>query len=259
MKESYLNKKEKKDFNGNSSNSVDLIFPPLNQNLEVNNNSNLNYSFNIMRTSSSFNEENKMYMSEKKNDNFLYGHDFSLLEKPSRIGSTRICLFINNYPIISIGKNILVPLLLLLFECLIYIFIWHYFFHYSGYLLKKIFNYCFLIYLISHILSIILNPGIPSIEYNKKIKNDLRENKINDLDTSICKICNLSFRLRDKVEHCNKCNICYYECDHHCIWIGHCIGKYNRYIFGVFAFTSINFIIVCLVMVFLRILQLFIK
>ncbi len=156
-------KGEKNYFKNKTLNSKDSIIQISNRDLDdKNNNSNL-----------SFNEENQMYLSANKNDNYLYGNDFSLILKPSKIGSTRVCLFINNYPIISIGKNILLPLLLIVLECLIYIFIWNYFFHSSGYLLKKLFNYCFLIYLISHILSIILNPGIPSVNYNKKIIKDL--------------------------------------------------------------------------------------
>ena len=39
------------------------------------------------------------------------------------------------------------------------------FFDASGPILQKIFNYSFLIYILSHALSIFLNPGIPSFKY----------------------------------------------------------------------------------------------
>ena len=201
--------------------------------------------------------------SENKEENilkkeyYLYGNDLLLNEKPSNMGNTRIYFFIKNYPVISIGSNILIPLLLILFVCLIYLFIWNYFLNTASNVLTKMFNYFFLIYLISHAFSIFLNPGIPSFEYNKNIKIKLRENKINELDVSQCKICNLTYKLTDKINHCYKCNICYYEQDHHCIWTGHCIGKYNRYFFGIFVFTFFVFILICFVMIFIKIIKLF--
>ena len=191
------------------------------------------------------------------NENFLYGNDFSVIEKPLQLGSTRNCLFINNYPIISIGKNILLPLLLILFICLSYIFIWNYFLNYSGDLLKKMFNYFFIAYLISHLLSIFLNPGIPSFKYHKIIKQNLINNKINELDVTKCNICYLIYKLKDKISHCNKCNVCYYEYEHHCNWIGHCIGKYNRYFFGIFVFSLLIYILICFSMIFIKIYKVF--
>ena len=192
-----------------------------------------------------------------KKEYYLYGNDLSINGRPSNMGNTRINFFINNNPVISIGNNILIPLLLILFVCLIYLFIWNYFLNTASNVLIKMFNYSFLIYLISHTFSIFLNPGIPSFEYNKNIKIKLRENKVNELDVSRCKICNLTYKLMDKINHCYKCNICYYEQDHHCIWTGHCIGKYNRYFFGIFVFTIFVFILICFVMIFIKILKLF--
>ena len=125
-----------------------------------------------------------------KKEYYLYGNDLSINGRPSNMGNTRINFFINNNPVISIGNNILIPLLLILFVCLIYLFIWNYFLNTASNVLIKMFNYSFLIYLISHTFSIFLNPGIPSFEYNKNIKIKLRENKVNELDVSRCKICN---------------------------------------------------------------------
>ena len=58
----------------------------------------------------------------------------------------------------------------------------------------------------------------------------LKSKEINELDCTKCKICNLTYKLTDRIGHCDKCEICYYGYDHHCIWIGHCIGKYNGFI-----------------------------
>ena len=230
------------------------------ENIEINQyqNNSLNSEGNIIsladENTTSFRGDN---LSSRKNENYLYGNDFSLNEKPLKMGNTRVCFFIQNYPIISIGKNILIPLLLILFICLIYLFIWNYFLNISGNILKKVFNYFFLGYLISHVFSIFLNPGIPSFKYNKIIKKKLSKNKINELDVSSCLTCNLTYKMKDKINHCKICNICYYEQDHHCIWIGHCIGKYNRIFFGIFVFTLLFFIIICLAMIFIKIIKVF--
>ena len=233
------------------------VLPSSKDNFDLNqNNSNISYSL-ANENNTSFNEDNNIYPKTKKDQNYLYGNDFSIIDKPSIIGSTRICLYIKGYPIISIGKNILFPLLVCLIICIIYIVIYNYFFIYSGTFLQKMFNYIFLIYIISHSLAIIINPGIPSFKYHKNIINKLKEHKLNELDCTRCNICNLSYKLKDKIGHCYSCNICYYEYDHHCIWIGHCIGKYNKYFFFGFIFSSMTFIMICLTMVFIKILKLF--
>ena len=239
---------------GENNNKIEVKMNPISEQslVEINNNN----------LSDAFNNENSKLVNEdldsNKNDSFLYENDFSLNKKPSIIGNTRNCLFINNYPIISIGKSIFIPLLLILFICIIYIFIYYYFFAYVKTFIQKMFNYFFIGYLVSHLCAIFINPGIPSIVYHKSIKYKLKKNKINELDISKCKICQLLFKLKDKINHCYKCNICYYEQDHHCVWIGHCIGKYNKYFFGLFLFTFIFFNLTCFAMIFIKIIKLLI-
>ena len=92
------------------------------------NNYNTSYSLtNENDNGTSLNEDNNLYLS-KKDENLLYGNDFTLNKRPLIVGNTRICLYINNYPIISIGKNIIVPLLFIAFMCFIYINIFNYFY-----------------------------------------------------------------------------------------------------------------------------------
>ena len=117
----------------------------------------------------SFNEISNLKRSKfhYKNNNqenmfMLYNNNFKEQRKPLNLGGTRNCLYINNYPLISIGKNISLPLLVILSFCCIYIYIFYFFFDASGPILQKIFNYSFVIYILSHALSIFLNPGIPS-------------------------------------------------------------------------------------------------
>jgi len=190
---------------------------------------------------------------EKKD--YLYNNDFEVIEKPSKIGKTRVCLYIKKYPIISIGKNILFPLLLILFVCLIYLIIWIFFFNESQNSLKKLFNYFFVAYLISHIIAIFINPGIPSFKYHQISIHNLKENESNKFNYSKCKKCNLCYRLKDNIGHCKECNICYFGYERHSFLIGHCIGKYNKIFFVCFVVSLFSFIMISLTMAIIKILK----
>lgn len=50
--------------------------------------------------------------------------------------------------------------------------------------------------------------------------------------TRFCPVCSVDQILRSK--HCNKCDVCVATYDHHCQWLGTCIGEKNRLIFLVF-------------------------
>ena len=198
------------------------------------------------------------FESDKKFiDMLLYNNNFNLIKKPQNLGGTRNCFYIKNYPYISIGKNISLPLLLILFICLTYLYIFYFFFEDCGFALQKSFNYCFLIYILSHSIAIFLNPGIPSFEYNKQIKKDLVSKNINELDCTRCKICNLNYKLIDKIGHCEKCEICYFGYDHHCIWTGHCVTKTNGLFFIIFLMSIFIFILICFTMIFIKIIKIF--
>ena len=213
---------------------------------------------NIFKDGSGYEEKNRLKHSKKSHKNkkiILYNNNFDENKKPMNLGATRNCLYINNYPYISIGRYINLPLLTILSMCLVYIYIHYFFFIDAGPFLQKIFNYSFLVYILSHLFSIFLNPGIPSYEYNKKIKDDLNSRALNDLDCSKCKICNLNYKLIDKIGHCEKCEICYYGYDHHCIWMGHCVGKNNGIFFVLFIVSTFAFIMICISMILVKILK----
>ena len=141
-------------------------------------------------------------------------------------------------------------------NCL-YLIIWLLFVNDAGIFLTKLFNYFFIIYLISHILSIFINPGIPSFKYSQIIKNNIKEKKINKLSCSKCKKCKLFYKLKDKINHCNNCNVCYMEHDRHNFWIGHCVGKYNKLLFVCFILSFWTFILLSLAMIGVKIIKVF--
>lgn len=46
-------------------------------------------------------------------------------------------------------------------------------------------------------------------------------------DEDYCDICNISVPSCAKVRHCFECNVCVIGQDHHCVWMGQCIGRKN--------------------------------
>ena len=224
-----------------------------NQNIEKN--SSLDFSdTNKNTTTFSQDTNNTSFLSLVKIE-YLYNNDFAIIEKPSKLGKTRVCLYIKNYPIISIGKNFCYPLLLILFVCFLYLIIRIFFFNESQNSLKKLFNYFFGAYLISHILAISINPGIPSFNYHQNSLHNLKGNQSNKFNYSKCKKCNLCYRVKDKIVHCKECNICYFEYDRHSFWIGHCVGKYNKCFFICFAISLFSFIMISLTIIIIKILK----
>ena len=56
--------------------------------------------------------------------------------------------------------------------------------------------------------------------------------KIQDKDKySFCNKCKIYYDPHEKVGHCSLCNVCIKKLDHHCVWVGKCVGKYNLWAF----------------------------
>ena len=76
-------------------------------------------------------------------------------------------------------------------------------------------------------LCFLINPG--TMPKREKL---LYYEDIEKATFGFCKQCNLE-RKQDMI-HCSECDLCIEEYDHHCIWMGKCIGKGNRLFFNLF-------------------------
>ena len=140
-----------------------------------------------------------------------------------KIGNTLTCNFDannNNSPKICIGphwylaivSNILITILLItMYFCLLdsdVDLINKLIYYFLSFFVYFFFNRCALI-----------NPGI--VQNKKRDENN----------TEFCNICHVYYNPNKKVEHCNMCNVCVENIDHHCVWVGKCVGKNNVFSF----------------------------
>ena len=99
----------------------------------------------------------------------------------------------------------------------------------------------FITHIITFLIPFLLNPGIPKREYyRKKFEKEYKENFSKLI---VCDKCNITIPKSLNVGHCIYCNICIEDYDHHCPWIGKCIGKYTKIPFYFFLFGILFYII----------------
>ena len=94
---------------------------------------------------------------------------------------------------------------------------------------RKIGIYIYLLFTIIYSILFLINPGTPD-------KSHFLENNINEslAESRICNICKIVIKPNENIHHCDECNICIIDYDHHCPWTSKCIGKYNYYLFMAF-------------------------
>ena len=92
----------------------------------------------------------------------------------------------------------------------------------------------YLLFILSFLGTCLINPGIPELKFYSKNFNLSEKEKLKDYQK--CKKCNIIIPRKLNVTHCNVCNVCVKEQDHHCPWSGKCIGKYNLCQFYLFLF-----------------------
>ena len=96
-------------------------------------------------------------------------------------------------------------------------FLYHYFKIFN--LFFKIFGILsFNLYFISYTGTVILNPGFPERNEESIIGSPRIKYKY-------CYECGIWERIDRNISHCNECGICVEGYDHHCPWVGKCIGR----------------------------------
>ena len=94
---------------------------------------------------------------------------------------------------------------------------------------------------ISSAINYIINPGII-------YSHEKRQNKF------YCPECKMIYpQLRGKNAHCNICDVCISNYDHHCGVIGKCVGRYNTFIFMALALFGMGFSI-CIFLIIINLI-----
>jgi hypothetical protein len=75
-------------------------------------------------------------------------------------------------------------------------------------------------FLISFLYTSFINQGYPKNSICRKTGNPSDE-------YYYCEQCHLYNYIYNSINHCNKCGICIEGQEHHCVWIGKCVGKNN--------------------------------
>ena len=96
---------------------------------------------------------------------------------------------------------------------------------------------CFAFYLITGLLTFFLNPGVEYCDGKSENKN-------------YCQICNFYYPSNGKkIEHCDVCQVCVRNWDHHCGVIGKCIGRRNLFFFYAYLVAGcLEFMLIMVVM-----------
>ena len=233
------------------------------QNSELLNISNNIHNETLNEINSSLPNENEIGNEiQFKVNETLYGNDYlnyclnnkfstsnnCLNTKIKKMGNLNVYFFVNEQPLIVIGnKNIN---LVIIYELILQLsfYILKYLIGNSIPIFMKyllIINY--LICFLCHIYIYLVNPGIPNIDHYPKIflksENFMKMGKNAKKNLSACEICNIIINYNENIEHCEECQICVENYDHHCFWTGKCITKKNIWAFYFFSFGSMVYIL----------------
>ena len=147
-------------------------------------------------------------------------------------------LFVKNEPLILIGSDLY--LFIIIFSITSFLSIIFYSLKEQKMLIMRlIYIFSYLFYTITYILLMILNPGMPTCKNNI----DLDELKRNYYQCTLCN--SIVYKNNEFITyHCPYCNICVEKYDHHCDFVGKCIGKNNIFIFRCWLFSIPCYILV---------------
>ena len=148
--------------------------------------------------------------------------------RPKKMGNLYVFLFINNQPIFAIGNNKLY--LVIIYELVL---------HFSFFILMKIIIKNLFLYMK---IKYYAKKFIRSEQYIK-LKEKEKKNYY------LCEICNIIVNIQDAIQHCEECDICIKQLDHHCYWTGKCIAKNNVWAFNLFSLGTLLYIVWYFIMI----------
>lgn len=164
------------------------------------------------------------------------GNSFSD-HQPVNVGKIKILLYKNENPIISIGPDYHLPIILIIITFAINFFSVYYMYIHILIVYLIINEFLFLTYIVTYILTIFSNPGIPTRDsyLNYEIGMRITNSSINEY--LVCNSCNVYVKDNTSIGHCMTCDICIIGYDHHCGWSSKCIGKGNYVVFKIFSYS----------------------
>ena len=194
------------------------------------------------------NEKNKYQDKKKTNTNL------NIFKK----GNVICFVYINNNPLFVIGPQFYYPIILVLLNNSIFLlFIKFIYIRIKHFLIMVSFSLLIIVD-ITQLYTVFINPGIPKKVWflsneiiNIIIKDENVYKDFNSKNYKICRKCNLLIYKYLKIIHCDICNVCCEYYDHHCPWIGKCIGRNNYLSFKAFLFSNILYFILQIVILFI--------
>ena len=214
----------------------------------TNNKENNLKSYNILTYETEQTKLNQNKKPKKNNNDFdsnlLYGNHIDNL-KPTHLGKTKVLFYYHNYPLLILGPDYCYNICIVITSISIYSLIWIFLFKYNFLIVKILETIIFLFYICSYLYTALINPGIPSREFFWKTFSNNNIGAIKKIKK--CKKCNIIVPITLHVYHCDDCDVCVMEHDHHCPWTGKCVGKNNLITFYCFIFSLMVFVIMTFV------------
>ena len=209
--------------------------------------------------------------NEYKAEDYLYGNNYinyNLKNKCSnlcfnskikKMGILPVFCFIKAKPIIVLGVK--TTYLIVIYEIILhtsFIIIYYTILNFIRESMKDLLIIIYLTSFFCHLYIYLFNPGIPSIDhYYKRFiqsKNYMKMSENEKKNYYVCELCNIIVNHNENIEHCEDCQICVENYDHHCFWTGKCITKRNIWAFYGFAFGSMFYILWYFTIIFYYIL-----
>ena len=143
-------------------------------------------------------------------------------------GKTKVYFYNNNLePYITIGPHYCFSICISVFTCVMFIIFYGLLHDKLGFFQQMIGLLISIILISSYMYTVLANPGIPSLDNYKLIRNK-------QIEIKKCRECRNYIRMDRKTSHCYDCGVCVEGFDHHCPWVSKCIGKKTIISFYIF-------------------------